>query len=367
MKFLILSFILFCCATLKMNGQDVLVGQLLQTVPEGKKWILSTESPITVEVSKSTLDAGSKCNSEFLSTPGLAGDIIEGPYGNQNALYRILISDLEPVPKTNEYTYFADSWSIVSGDFTRDELKQVSAASVGISKLEFKPSQKVQISGCLKSVIFREVDIQDANTEISQSSGESIHWSLEGRGLVKGYEGSTKNQKEEGTIVLKIIVNRQGQVISSRWSPLSNTTSTYLTNKAIELAEQVKFSAKADAKAEQHGEIKFVFEVNKSELKGSLPSQSSTNSMEWRLKGRSLVKGYEGTTKTSNEEGIVVLQITVSRQGDVISAKWSPLSNTTSTNLTNNAIRLANQLKFNASEDASVEQNGEVRFVFEVE
>ncbi len=84
-------------------------------------------------------------------------------------------------------------------------------------------------------------------------------WELAGRGLVSGY--SIKDTKEEGNVVLDITVDRQGNVLTAKWSPLSNTTSTYLTNKAIYAAKQYKFSPKSNAAIEQRGKIRFVFQL----------------------------------------------------------------------------------------------------------
>lgn len=84
-------------------------------------------------------------------------------------------------------------------------------------------------------------------------------WELAGRSMVSGY--SIKDTKEEGTVVLDITVDRQGNVLSAKWSPQSNTTSTYLTNKAINAAKRYKFSPKSNAAIEQRGKIRFIFEL----------------------------------------------------------------------------------------------------------
>lgn len=89
--------------------------------------------------------------------------------------------------------------------------------------------------------------------------GGQGEWELAGRSLVSGY--SIKDTKEAGTVVLDITVDRQGNVLSAKWSPLSNTTSTYLTNKAKHAAMRYKFSPNSDAAIEQRGKIRFIFEL----------------------------------------------------------------------------------------------------------
>lgn len=84
-------------------------------------------------------------------------------------------------------------------------------------------------------------------------------WELAGRSLVSGF--SIKDTKEEGEVVLDITVDRQGNVIGAKWSPLSNTTSQYLINKAKYAAMRYKFSPKSNAAIEQRGRIRFIFEL----------------------------------------------------------------------------------------------------------
>lgn len=85
---------------------------------------------------------------------------------------------------------------------------------------------------------------------------------------------------------------------------------------------------------------------------------------EWELAGRGFVSGY--SIKDTKEEGVVVLDITVDRQGNVIAAKYSPQSNTTSNYLINKAIHAAKQYKFSPSSNAAIEQRGKIRFIFEL-
>lgn len=85
---------------------------------------------------------------------------------------------------------------------------------------------------------------------------------------------------------------------------------------------------------------------------------------DWELAGRGLVSGY--SIKDTKEEGNVVLDITVDRQGNVISAKWNSESNTTSQYLINKAIHAAKQYKFSPNSQAAIEQRGKIRFIFEL-
>lgn len=89
--------------------------------------------------------------------------------------------------------------------------------------------------------------------------GGQGEWELAGRGLVSGF--AIKDTKEEGTIVLDITVDRQGNVLTARWNKESSTTSHYLTNKAVNAALKYKFSPNSQAAVEQRGKIRFIFEL----------------------------------------------------------------------------------------------------------
>jgi periplasmic protein TonB len=89
--------------------------------------------------------------------------------------------------------------------------------------------------------------------------GGQGEWELSGRGLVSGH--SIKDTKEDGIVVLDIKVDRQGNVLAATYSPLSNTTSQYLVNKARTAALQYKFSPSSSAAIEQQGRIRFIFQL----------------------------------------------------------------------------------------------------------
>jgi len=83
-------------------------------------------------------------------------------------------------------------------------------------------------------------------------------WELSGRDLLRG--ASIADTKEEGKVVLDIVVDRSGNVI--RTSPnlaQSTTTSQYLFDLASSAAKQTKYTAKTDAAIEQKGKMTFVF------------------------------------------------------------------------------------------------------------
>ncbi|WP_306641971.1 hypothetical protein [Sanyastnella coralliicola] len=90
--------------------------------------------------------------------------------------------------------------------------------------------------------------------------GDGIGFSLGGRGMV----GKPKNvtPSEEGIVVLKIYVDRQGNVLRTDRDYVKSTTSS---NSLFKLAEEAaltaRFEVKSDAPAEQKGEMTFRFKL----------------------------------------------------------------------------------------------------------
>lgn len=86
----------------------------------------------------------------------------------------------------------------------------------------------------------------------------------------------------------------------------------------------------------------------------------------WSLDGRSMLGGFGTKITSTTEEGIVVLNIWVDRNGKVTKVQPNLLeSNTTSQYLINMAKNdVLNNFKFNGDPNASIEQRGKVRYDF---
>lgn len=86
----------------------------------------------------------------------------------------------------------------------------------------------------------------------------------------------------------------------------------------------------------------------------------------WQLDGRSMLPGYGTKIKTTTQEGIVVLNIWVDRNGKVTKVQPNLReSNTTSQYLINLATNdVLNNFKYNGDPKASIEQRGKVRYDF---
>ena len=91
-------------------------------------------------------------------------------------------------------------------------------------------------------------------------SGSGTGWGLAGRKLA----GNTKKQQdcnEEGKVVVKIWVNRNGSVIKAERSQGTTNTNPCLVNPALETAKSFKWQADADAPETQIGFVVINFKL----------------------------------------------------------------------------------------------------------
>ncbi len=93
-------------------------------------------------------------------------------------------------------------------------------------------------------------------------SGGGVSFDLSGRSS-RQIPAPPKTFSERGIVVVKIYVNRAGEVTrTSAPSKGTTTTSSTLINLAESAAKKAKFTAKPDAAEEQQGTITYIFELN---------------------------------------------------------------------------------------------------------
>ncbi|MFO7657694.1 MAG: TonB family protein [Bacteroidales bacterium] len=99
----------------------------------------------------------------------------------------------------------------------------------------------------------------DSPSRIGGPTGGGVGYSLEGRGKVYLPEPSL-NYQQQGVVVVEILVDRDGKVVSAREGVKgSTTTNVTLLRLAREAALKSKFSAKTDAPVHQKGTITYHF------------------------------------------------------------------------------------------------------------
>lgn len=93
-------------------------------------------------------------------------------------------------------------------------------------------------------------------------SGGGVSFDLSGRSS-RQIPSPPKTFSERGTVVVRIFVNRAGEVTRTS-APIrgTTTTSSTLINLAESAAKKARFSPKSDAAEEQQGTITYIFELN---------------------------------------------------------------------------------------------------------
>ena len=100
------------------------------------------------------------------------------------------------------------------------------------------------------------------NTNGTSPAGNSIGYSLGGRGKVSFKKPENPSQKD-GTVVVDIWVNKSGTVTKAKAGARgSTTTNPILQKQAEEAAFKAKFKSDANAPFEQKGTMTFVFILN---------------------------------------------------------------------------------------------------------
>jgi TonB family protein len=93
-------------------------------------------------------------------------------------------------------------------------------------------------------------------------SGGGVSFDLSGR-TSRQIPSPPKTFSERGTVVVKIFVNRAGEVTrTSTPAKGTTTTSSTLIKLAETAAKKARFSPKSDAAEEQQGTITYIFELN---------------------------------------------------------------------------------------------------------
>lgn len=157
--------------------------------------------------------------------------------------------------------YYYGKTVMILGDLFYDEqiveiknpmfvgLYKYSEKTVPVIKPSSKPSEKEDTE-----------DPNDAPLKEHAKTGLSNSWTLDGRSIRGVLAKPVYGDHEEGTIVIRIMVNENGDVILAEIAPGTDVTSKNLRNAAIAAAKKTKFNA-ISTKNNQSGTITYKFEL----------------------------------------------------------------------------------------------------------
>lgn len=95
----------------------------------------------------------------------------------------------------------------------------------------------------------------------SAKSGNGNSWSLAGRSIVGGMVSPNYKVQEEGTVVVNIIVDKNGNVVTAEVGRGTNIDNKQLLNAAVEAAKKTKFSPLQSGSNNQSGTMTYRFEL----------------------------------------------------------------------------------------------------------
>ena len=181
----------------------------------------------------------------------------------------------------------------------------------------------------------------------------------------------TYDCNEEGKVYVSISVDKSGNVITAQ-SGVTGTTnsSACLLQRAKEAALKAKFNSDTDAPAKQVGAIIYDFKDDNSKVTGDSNASGyygnggSGSGGNYRLGNRKALT-MPKPTYDCNEEGKVLVSISVDNSGNVISAQPGVKGTTNSANcLLERAKEAALKTKFNSDSNAPSKQVGTIIYNF---
>ncbi len=95
----------------------------------------------------------------------------------------------------------------------------------------------------------------------SAKSGNGNSWSLAGRSIVGGMVSPKYSVQEEGTVVVNIIVDKDGNVVTAEVGRGTNIDNKQLLTAAVEAAKKTKFSPLKSGTNNQSGKMTYRFDL----------------------------------------------------------------------------------------------------------
>ena len=174
----------------------------------------------------------------------------------------------------------------------------------------------------------------------SQGGGISGSFNLNGRSIGSGGLPQPRCGNEDGKVVVNITVAPNGNVIEAEIGRGTNIESIITQECALEAAERARFN-RIQGSNNQSGTITYIFRDI------GATSNQADNVQGISLDGRSLIGRLPQPAYRSQEQGRIVVNITVNPNGDVIRAEIGRDTTIDNANARNSALEAAKKAKYN--------------------
>ena len=175
-----------------------------------------------------------------------------------------VIDDNSALAYEKEGFSFGKKVLLIGMDFYDEQIVSIeNPKHIGICKKDAKtlPIVCSEEDALLKYKETFFVPKEDNKQTASSEMGNNISWSLDKRSIVGGMVSPRYNIQKEGTVVVDIIVDKTGKVVSAEIGRGTNTDNEELLTSAIEAAKKTRFSPLANGTNNQSGRMTYRFEV----------------------------------------------------------------------------------------------------------
>lgn len=176
-----------------------------------------------------------------------------------------VIDDNSALAYEKEGFSFGKKVLLIGMDFYDEQIVSIeNPKHIGICKKDAKtlPIVCSEEDALLKYKETFFVPKEDNEQTASSEMGNNISWSLNGRSIVGGMVSPRYNTKEEGTVVVDIIVDKTGEVVSAEIGRGTNIDNKELLSTAVDAAKRTKFSPLKSGTNNQSGRLTYRFKVN---------------------------------------------------------------------------------------------------------
>ena len=143
--------------------KTVLITKSSVIVPEGKRWSLVADIPTRIQISNGSLQSGTMCNANLLSSPNIITSINKGSRFNPE-LFGIIFKQLDKIPYTNQNTFEITPIFFTGRNFSIYDLQRQKIEDSEKKSVEFLEGDTLYVGNCLESIEMIETSLTKKET-----------------------------------------------------------------------------------------------------------------------------------------------------------------------------------------------------------